>query len=305
MAKKMLFIYNPRSGKATIKTKLMDIIDIFIKGGYQVEVHPTQGYLDAMKVARERAGEFDMVACSGGDGTLDEVVTGLMKGQHSTPLGYIPAGSTNDFASSLHISKNMLKAADDIVHGDMFPFDVGKFNHDIFVYIAAFGLFTDVAYETNQDLKNIFGHVAYLLEGMKRLYGIRSYKMKVESSEGTFEGDFIFGMVTNSVSVGGFKKLSGKNVELDDGLFEATFIRKPKNPLELQEIVSSLLLAEDNTELIESFKTDHLLIEAEEEVAWTLDGEYGGDHQNVEIRNRKQAARIAISSGEDMQLLED
>ena len=305
MAKKMLFIYNPRSGKATIKTKLMDIIDIFIKGGFQVEVHPTQGYLDAMKVTRERAGEFHMVACSGGDGTLDEVVTGLIKGHHTTPLGYIPAGSTNDFASSLHISKNMLKAADDIVHGEMFAFDVGKFNHDVFVYIAAFGLFTDVAYETNQDLKNIFGHVAYLLEGMKRLYGIRSYQMRVESSEGTFEGDFIFGMVTNSVSVGGCKKLSGKNVELDDGLFEATFIRKPKNPLELQEIISSLLMAEDNTELIESFKTDHLIIETEEEVAWTLDGEYGGDHMNVEIRNRKQAASIAISSKEDMQLLED
>ena len=299
MSKKMLFIYNPRSGKGTIKSKLMDILDLFIKAGYRVEVHPTQGYLDAMKITKDCAGEFDLLACSGGDGTLDEVVSGLMQGGHQTPIGYIPSGSTNDFANSLHISKNMLRAANDIIYGDMLSFDVGEFNKDTFVYIAAFGLFTDVAYETNQDLKNILGHMAYILEGAKRLYGIQSYQMTVEYGENIFEGDFIFGMITNSTSIGGFKNLSGKNVKMDDGLFEAMFVRKPRKALELQEIVAALLMAEDDTDLIESFKTNHISIQGKEEIPWTLDGEYGGDHQEVEIKNRKQAARIAVPAKQE------
>lgn len=303
MSKKMLFIFNPKAGKGSIKNKLMDIIDIFVKGGYEITVHPTQEYLDAMKVAKECGGSYDILVCSGGDGTLDEVVTGMMQGNHEIPLGYIPAGSTNDFASSLRVSKNMLKAAHDIVNGDLFPFDVGKFNNDTFVYIAAFGLFTDVAYETNQDLKNLFGHLAYILGGMQRLFNIRAYNLKVEYNNRSFDGEFIFGMITNSTSVGGFKNLSGKNVGLNDGLFEVMFIRKPKNPLELQEIVSALLMAEDNTDLIESFKTNHLFMTGEEVIPWTLDGEYGGEHRTVDIVNQKCAMQIKLSRKEGVPLM--
>lgn len=304
MEKTMLFIFNPKSGKGSIKNKLLDIIDIFIKGGYEVRVHCTQCSGDGREVAKRDGGKYNMIVCSGGDGTLDEVVSGMMEGGHSLNLGYIPAGSTNDFANSLHIPKNMIKAANNIVEGYFFPFDIGKFNDDTFVYIAAFGLFTDVSYKTDQDLKNILGHVAYVLEGMQRLFNIRSYQMRVESGDRAFEGDFIFGMVTNSTSVGGFKHLTGRNVQMDDGLFEATFIRRPKNPIEMQEIISSLLLAEDNTELIESFKTDHLNISCEELVSWTLDGEFGGESSTVEIKNVKQAARIAINPLEDRQQIE-
>ena len=265
MRKKMLFIFNPRSGKGSIKTRLMDILDIFVKGGYEVTVHPTQAYMDGFKIAKKKAGEYDLVVVSGGDGTLDEIVSGILRVGCKTPIGYIPAGSTNDFANSMHISKNMLQAATDIVEGIPHAFDVGKFNDDFFVYIAAFGLFTDVSYETNQDLKNILGHAAYILEGTQRIFNIKSYKLKVLSEEAELEGDFIFGMISNSTSVGGFKKLTGPDVMLDDGVFEVMFIRMPRNLLDLNEIIASLVSGND-TKMIEAFKTSALTVICEEEV---------------------------------------
>jgi len=295
MDKKLLFIFNPKAGKALIKNKLMDIVDIFVKGGFSVQVHPTQKVQDAYEQTKALAGEVDLVVCSGGDGTLDEVVTGLIDSKAETPLGYIPSGSTNDFAASLSIPKDMIRAAKAIVEGQSFACDVGAFNDDTFAYIAAFGLFTDVSYQTDQGLKNVLGHMAYLLEGMKRIFEIESYQMAIEAGDKVFEGEFMFGMVTNSRSVGGFKKLAGKNVQLDDGLFEVTFIRKPKNPLELNEVLTALLAAEDNTELIESFKTDAVKIVSDQQIPWTLDGEFGGEHSNVNIVNRKHALQIMLN----------
>lgn len=211
------------------------------------------------------------------------------------PIGYIPAGSTNDFASSLFIPKNMKKAAQAIVDGSLYRCDVGKMNQNIFAYIAAFGLFTDVAYETDQDVKNILGHVAYMLEGMKRLFDVKSYYLKVEKEDGeVLEGDYIFGMVTNSRSVGGFKNLTGKNVDMDDGYFEVTLIRKPRNPLEIQEIMTAILMAEDTSALIDTFKASRLTLESQEAIPWTLDGEYGGDHAVVQIENLHKAMQIYI-----------
>ena len=233
--------------------------------------------------------------CSGGDGTLDEVVTGMEQSEVNVPIGYIPAGSTNDFANSLSISKDMVQAAKDIIEGNLYSCDVGAFNNDSFVYIAAFGLFTDVSYETSQDLKNILGHLAYVLEGAKRLLDIKSYHMKVVTESGVIEDNFIYGMVTNSRSVGGFKNLT-KDVDMNDGLFEVTLIVQPKNPLEMQEIVRNLLSMEDATDLIYSFKARKLSFEAEEEVAWTLDGEYGGSPKTVEIENLQQALNLYLKS---------
>ena len=206
--KKMLFIYNPNSGMGLLKPKLSDVLDIFVKGGYEVTVYPTQKYHDAVRKMGEYEEQYDLVACSGGDGTLDEVVTGMMKREKKVPIGYIPAGTTNDFASSLHISKNMLEAADTVVNGVPFACDVGEFNEDYFVYIAAFGLFTDVSYETKQSMKNVLGHLAYILEGTKRIFNIPSYRIKVTHDGETIEDEFIYGMVTNSRSVGGFKGIT-------------------------------------------------------------------------------------------------
>ena len=302
MRKKMLFIFNPRSGKGSIKTRLMDILDIFVKGGYEVTVHPTQAYMDGFKIAKKKAGEYDLVVVSGGDGTLDEIVSGILRVGCKTPIGYIPAGSTNDFANSMHISKNMLQAATDIVEGIPHAFDVGKFNDDFFVYIAAFGLFTDVSYETNQYLKNILGHAAYILEGTQRIFNIKSYKLKVLSEEAELEGDFIFGMISNSTSVGGFKKLTGPDVMLDDGVFEVMFIRMPRNLLDLNEIIASLVSGND-TKMIEAFKTSALTVICEEEVPWTLDGEYGGEHMKVEIKNLKHSVEIMLPVNEEVPLI--
>lgn len=292
--KKMLFIYNPHAGKANIRSNLLDIIDIFTKAEYEVTVHPTQTAGDAIVVTKERSKDYDIVVCSGGDGTLDEVVTGMMQCPKKVTIGYIPAGSTNDFADSLHIPRNMIKAADAIVNGIEFSCDIGAFNDDTFVYIAAFGLFTDVSYETRQDVKNLLGHMAYLLEGMKRLSMIPSYKIKIHYQDEWIENEFMFGMITNSESVGGFKKITGKWVELDDGMFEVTLIKKPKNPLELNSILTALVLEDIDTEYMYCFRTDHIELESEEEIAWTLDGEFGGNHQKTIIVNCKKAINIMI-----------
>lgn len=292
--KKLLFVFNPKSGKGQIKNKLMEILDIFTKSGYEVTVHPTQKFKDAKEVVTERAKDYDLVVCSGGDGTLDEVVGGMMKSQQKIPIGYIPSGTTNDFARSLKVPKNMIRAAHIAVQGKKFPCDIGVFNEEFFVYIAAFGLFTDVSYQTRQEMKNVVGHMAYVLEGMKRLYTIKSYDVRVEYEGGIIEEDCIFGMVTNATSVGGFKSITNGNVALNDGLFEVMLVKKPKNPIELQEIIAALLIQEYNTRYMHTFKTDWLKVESKEELSWTLDGEYGGDHKQVVIENHKEAINFLI-----------
>ena len=295
MGKNMLFVYNPRAGKAQIRSNLLDIIDIFTKADYEVTAYPTQSKGDGRKAVIERKiGYYDLVVCSGGDGTLDEVVTGMMQCEKRIPIGYVPAGSTNDFANSLHIPKNMIDAAQVIVEGKTFGCDIGTFNDDIFVYIAAFGIFTEVSYETSQDIKNILGHMAYILEGMRRLASVKSYRMRIESEELSVEGEFLFGMVTNSTSVGGFKRITGKYVQLDDGEFEVTLIKMPSNPMELNLIMAALLNRNINTDCMYCFKTSALRISSEEEVAWTLDGEFGGNHKIVEINNQRQALGIKV-----------
>lgn len=275
---------------------LLDIVDIFSSHDYEVIIRATQAPKDAYEKAKEYADSVDLIVCSGGDGTLDEVVTGITEKNSNVPIGYIPAGSTNDFANSLFMPKSMVKAAQMIMEEKLYHCDIGRFNSQTFAYVAAFGLFTDVSYETDQDLKNVLGHVAYLLEGVKRLFDIKSYHMKVTSEEIQVEDDFIVGMITNSRSVGGFKNLTGKNVDMNDGLFEVTLIRHPKNLLQLQEIMTALVMAEDNTDMIYSFKSKKLMIETEEEVPWTLDGEFGGDHTYVEIENRHKALNLYLKS---------
>ena len=296
VAKKMLFVFNPKAGKGKIKTHLLDIVDIFSSHNYEIIIRSTQAPRDAYEKAKEYADSVDLIVCSGGDGTLDEVVTGIMEVDSSVPIGYIPAGSTNDFANSLFMPKNMTKVAEMIMEEELYHCDIGRFNQKTFAYVAAFGLFTDVSYETDQDLKNVLGHVAYVLEGVKRLFDIKSYHMKVSSEEVQVEDDFIVGMITNSRSVGGFKNLTGKNVDMNDGFFEVTLIVHPKNPLQLQEIMTALVMAEDNTDMIYSFKTRQLTIETDEEVPWTLDGEFGGNHSYVEIENRHKALKLYLQS---------
>ncbi len=292
---KILFLYNPKSGKAKIRNYLSDIIDIFTRADYQVMIHSTQGINDAKKmVINCDKKEFDFIVCCGGDGTLDEVVTGMMQCEEKLPIGYIPAGSTNDFAKSLGISNDMIIATSDIVFGKLFSCDIGRFNGDAFVYIAAFGIFTEVSYETDQHLKNSLGHMAYILKGIQSLTSIKSYKMKIEYEDKCIEDDFIYGMITNSSSVGGFKDITGSDIKLDDGVFEVTLIKKPTNPIELHNIIFSIMNKKMDANCIINFKTNHLEIESVDEINWTLDGEFGGTQKKVVIDNVNKALSIIV-----------
>ena len=295
--KRLLFIYNPHAGKELLKPKLADVIDIFVKAGYEVVAYPTQAYRDAYKkIKKYDSSEYDLIVCSGGDGTLDEVVTGMMKRDRDKrePIGYIPTGTTNDFASSLHIPRGLLEAADNAVNGEVFACDAGRFNDDIFVYIAAFGLFTDVSYQTKQSMKNVLGHLAYVLEGAKRLFNIPSYKVKVTHDDEVIEDEFVYGMVTNSRSVGGFRNLIGKQVGFDDGVFEVTLIKTPKNPIELQEIIAALMIEQMDSKYMYTFKSGRIMFESVEEIPWTLDGEFGGEHDEVVVENLNKELQIMV-----------
>lgn len=302
MRKKMLFVYNPKAGKGKILESLSDIVNEFCKHDYEVIIHATQKSRDAYEKTKEYGDKVDLIVCSGGDGTLDEVVTGIIEKDYDIPVGYIPAGSTNDFANSLFMPKDMLTVAKMIMEEDSYRCDIGKFNQRTFAYVAAFGLFTDVSYETNQDLKNVLGHAAYLLEGARRLFDIKHYHMKIESEELCTEGDFIYGMITNSRSIGGFKHLTGKNVDMNDGLFEVTLIKQPKNPIEFNEIMTALVTQEDHTDMVYSFKTRKMRIVSDEDVSWTLDGEFGGTHSDVTIENKYQALNLYLVSTKEEEI---
>ena len=295
MKKKVLFIVNPKSGKGSIRSKLLDIVDIFVKAEFDLTLYISQSAGDARAKAKEVEGRYELVICSGGDGTLDEVISGMMECEKRSAIGYIPCGSTNDFAHSLKIPTSMTKAAEHIAAWKEFPCDIGRFNDDYFVYIAAFGMFTDVSYETSQDVKNVLGHLAYILEGMKKLTEIKSYPMKVESEEMTVEGNFLFGMVTNSTSVGGFRNITGKHVHLDDGVFEVTLIKTPQNILELNEIIQAVIAGKsENNKYFYQFRSKAVKFISGDPVAWTLDGEFGGYHEVVDVKNDKQALSLLI-----------
>ena len=293
--KRVLLIVNPVAGKKQIKPNFFNIVTEMSDAGCQIVVKTTTGRGDATDFAYKAAknDECDLIVCAGGDGTFNETLSGVLQsGNDKVELGYIPAGSTNDFANSLGIPKEMLKAAERAVGQNRFPCDIGDFNEDTFVYVAAFGLFTEVSYKTSQQMKNIFGHVAYIMEGAKCLHDIPSYNMQVEYDGNVFQDEFIYGMVTNSISVGGFKGMTGNDVKLDDGVFEVTMIKKPRNPIELNEILACLANMIDDTDLIYSFKTNQVRITAKENVAWTLDGEFGGEHEEVLIQNLHQRVTI-------------
>lgn len=291
--KKLYFILNLQSGKATISSKLAVVIDMFTKAGYEVTARPTQERMDACAAAKYACGQgFDLIVCSGGDGTLNEVIQGVMRSENKLPIGYIPAGSTNDFARGVGIPRNIIDAVQWIIDGKKYPCDIGSFNDKFFTYIAAFGAFTEVTYETSQQVKNVLGHVAYVLNGISRLKNIKSYHMKITYDDEIIEDNYIFGMVTNSSSVAGL--LSLNNFLLDDGLYEVTLIKTPGNPLDLQRIIHSLLNIDIDidTAYIKSFRTSKIRFECDDEFQWTIDGEFGGAYKTVDVCNNKQAIEL-------------
>lgn len=286
---------NPCSGKKRANHVLADIIAVLNRGGFDVTVYMTAARGDAAQTAAQRAAEFDVVLCIGGDGTFNEVVSGLCASGCHTPVGYIPAGSTNDFANSLGLSKNMLHAARDVVDGVARPLDIGRFGERYFSYIASFGAFTRASYATPQNLKNTLGHLAYLLAGVKELTAIRSRHLRFTLDDGTvLEGDYIFGAISNSTSVAGVLTLSSSLVDMSDGIFEVLLIREPKSLVELSDCVLALSTQEYNTPMLTLASAKRVEVEGAEDMGWTLDGEYADGGEHCVIENLHNAIRVLV-----------
>lgn len=294
--KKAIFIYNPRSGKAQIESQLATVVQSFNQNGYKVLMFATQYPKQAQEIVEEEGNDCDLIVCSGGDGTLNEVINGMMKLHNQPLLGYIPAGSTNDFANSLGIPKEVKEGMEVAVKGVPFLCDIGTFNERHFMYVAAFGAFTAVTYMTSQQTKNMLGYQAYLLEGVKQLTTIKPIHMKVVYDEIEIEDDFLFGMVSNSTSVGGMKYLTGKDVNLQDGKFEVLLIRNPKQLSDFNSIVTSLIAKAPEGELFYTFKASQVIFYSNTPVRWVLDGEFGGEVCEAIITNQPSAIQIMTCS---------
>ena len=297
--KTLLFIYNPKAGKSKIRGAMADIIEIFDKAGYTVTVRPTKRKGDVARIICRHGDQYERLVVAGGDGTLNEALNGLKQaeeqGKKMPDLGYIPTGSTNDFGLSLKIPTDPVKAATVAVSGVPFPCDTGIFNGHPFAYIAAFGAFTQVSYGTPQGTKNTLGHSAYILEGIKSLPQIKGVPLTVQTDEETFSGTFLYGMVSNTLSLGGITGIFEKeNVALDDGLLEVFLLKEPKSIAEQSEMVSDLLQFNFQSPHVKSLKTRKITFIAEDNIPWTLDGEFGGEPNAAEISVAQKAYRILV-----------
>jgi len=290
--KKMLFILNPCAGQRRANRHLTDILSVFNRGGYEVIVHITQTQGDCTHIVEASASKVDTVVCAGGDGTFNEMITGILRSGADVSVGYIPCGSTNDFASSLHLPTDVVKAAQAIVNGTPHPFDVGQFDRRYFSYVASFGAFTRASYTTPQSVKNALGHTAYVLEGIQELAQIRAIHVRFELEDRVIEDDFLFGAISNSTSVGGILTLDPKQVDMSDGKFELLLVRAPKDLLELHECILAVQRQQYNCAMITFVSTHSLKVIADPNMPWTLDGERADGQAAVEISNLYHAIRL-------------
>lgn len=295
MDKKMLLLVNPCSGKAKMRTELLSVVQTFCDADYDVTIYTTKERADATKkVMTLKNGQFDLIVVCGGDGTLNEVITGLMNAKIKCVLGYIPSGTLNEWSSSINISRSIKQAAKDIINAKVITLDIGKFGDKYFTYTASFGAFTEASYSAPQDIKNVLGQAAYLIEGIKSLTNIKPIHLKFESAEKTVEGDFLFGAISNSLSVGGVVKLDKAQVELNDGIFEVVLIRKPDNLIQLQSVIDGILRHDLNREGIEFFHSNKITVSMGKDVPWTLDGEYAEGADTVLIENIHSAIELTV-----------
>ncbi len=292
--KKMLFLINPVSGKLALNDCLMDVVDIFAKAEYEINIHLTQSVDDMVETAKKDADKYDTIVCCGGDGTLNIVAGALFSCQSKTVIGYIPGGTTNDFANSRRINTFAPAAAEQIAHGTVRDVDIGQLNGETFIYVAAFGIFTDVSYQTSREMKTNLGHAAYLLEGMKSLMTAKAYPVRISCDSHEIEGDFIYGMVSNSRRVGGFEMPIMKSTLYDDGEMEVCLVRKPKNAVETQKLINALVTQTADENMIYLFKTKNIKFESEQEIPWTLDGEFGGSFTDSEISVKEAAIKMVF-----------
>ena len=291
--KKMLFIMNPFAGQRRANRYLADILTMFNREGYDISVHMTAGPGDGARVVKERATGMDLIVCCGGDGTFNETVSGLIRSGADVPLGYIPAGTTNDFASSLKIPTNVIRAARAIIEGTPHRYDVGGFGERFFTYVASFGAFTRSSYATPQSVKNALGHTAYVLEGMQELSQIKNIHVRLElDNDRVIEDDFLFGAISNSLSVGGVLTLDPKQVDMSDGKFELLLVRAPQDITEVSECIRALQTQKYNCRMITFVSASRVRVTAAEELVWTLDGEREDIRDTVEARVLHHAIRL-------------
>ena len=294
VSKKLLLIINLHAGRNRSRGPLFDAVTAFSEAGYLVRIEPTRCRGDATRLALEEAPNYDVVVACGGDGTLSETVAGLLQLEKAPPLGYIPQGSTNDFAASLEIPSDAVGAAEKLLYASGSRLDVGDWNGRSFVYVASFGIFTRSSYAASQAAKNALGHFAYLLEGMTELANIRAYRLRITADGENLDGTYLFGAVCNATSIGGMMKLSRENVTLDDGKFELLLIPAPETPVELQELITALLAQDYAGSGVIFRHIRQLRLETDEDLPWSLDGEYAESAPVVEVTNRRQALRMLL-----------
>ena len=295
MDKKLLFIVNPVAGKAKARTVLMDVLSVFASRDFLTTVHVTRRQGDARAVTARLSSQFDLVVCCGGDGTLNEVISGVMDSGANTPIGYIPLGSTNDFAASMGISPVPTEAAERAASDTVYALDIGRFRNRYFSYVASFGAFTAASYSAPQSTKNVFGHAAYVFEGVKDIVNIRPLHLRMEADGSTYDGHYVFGAITNSTSVGGLVKLNPKIVDRQDGLFEVTLVKPPQTLLDLNKIISALAAGNfSDNPMFQFFKAANLRVFSEDFFDWSLDGEHVKGTDEIKIQNLKQAVRFIL-----------
>lgn len=293
--KKLLIITNPRSGKAKIKNDLLKIIQIFSNDDFEVTVYPTKRQGDAtIKTLSLNDNEYDRIVVCGGDGTLNEVITGIMQKNLRCTLGYIPYGTLNEWSSGLKISRNPIIAAGDILTGVETDLDIGKFDDKYFSYTASFGAFTEASYSAPQEVKNVLGQAAYFFEGIKSLSNIKPIHLKFECNDRKIEDDFLFGAVTNSMSVGGIVKFNDSVVKLNDGMFEVLLIKNPTTILQFQSIVDGILRRDLSRDGIEFFHTREITVSGGANVSWTLDGEFSPGKESITLTNIPSAIHLIV-----------
>lgn len=290
--KKMLFVLNPYSGQRRAAKVLAELITLFNRADYQVQAYMTAGPGDATREVARVCKDMDLVVCCGGDGTFNETISGLLEAGADTPVGYIPAGSTNDFASSLNLSGDVLQAAEDIIKGEPVAYDAGKFGQRYFSYVASFGAFTKASYSTPQSVKNALGHTAYVLEGIQEISQIRKEHIRMDIDGEIVEDDFLFGAICNSTSVGGILTLNPEVVDLQDGKMEILLVRAPQSLAEIHECILAVQSQKYNCEMITFRSAEKIHIYADPEMPWTLDGERENGHDEVDVQTEHLAFRL-------------
>ena len=290
--KKLLFVMNPFAGKRKANKVLADILTRFCAAGFEVSVYMTQGQGDAMAEVERRAAQMNLVVCCGGDGTFNETVAGLMHSGMQVPIGYIPAGSTNDFASSLGIPTNIMKAVTGIIEGQPSRYDICRFGQRYFTYVASFGAFTKSSYATPQSAKNALGHMAYVINGLQEVPQIHSEHLRLTFDDETIEGNYVFGAISNSTSLGGVLTMDPKRVSMQDGLFEVLLIRAPKNIIELGECLQSMQNRTFASSMITMRSANRVVIQANPEMPWTLDGERQEGVEEIVVENVHDAIQL-------------